>query len=136
MNVTHCKTVLVRFTQHGHYGYINAAEFDAAQHERADEVPATPAAAPAPAPTAPTTPAGDGGAVGGTLDPAPHPIHGMNADAAKDYAATLASVDDVKQAQAAEYAHPRFPGGRTSVLKSLDAAMSAALQVAANATAQ
>jgi hypothetical protein len=123
MNVTFTKTVLVRFIQFGHEAYINAAEFDPAQHERVDE--AAPAIKAPVAPAAPVAPNAAG-----------HAVHGMNVDAAKAYAASLVSVADIAAAQAAEYAHPRFPGGRTSVLKALDAAHDAALAVAANATVQ
>ena len=134
MNVTHCKTILVRYIEFGHEAYINAAEFDASVHERVAEAPAAAPVAPF-APVAPVDPPALGGAQPAG-DVAPHAVHGMNADTAKEYAASLTSVDDIAAAQAAEYAHPRFPGGRTSVLKALDAAQSAALKVAANATEQ
>lgn len=120
MNVTLCKTIPVRFVQHGHVAYINAAEFDPAQHERVAEEAATPAPVQTAAPAAPAAQGTDETSAVG------HAIHGMNADAARAYAAGLVALADVDAATAAEYAHPRFPGGRASVLKALDAARSAA----------
>lgn len=112
------KTEWVRFVEHGHCAWINAAEYDPKVHERvphpvlADANPPTGGTASANAPAA----APDGAA------PEQHPIVGMNATNAIAFVSGLAAADDVAAATAAESTHPRYPGGRAAVMKALDAA--------------